>query len=149
MAFPADLMGQWQAADPKFGKLSISIDTNGVATGTWSGLLIPVQGSTVKAPDLKLAFGLAYYSQGDDSPGGGAAYITVTATGSVPSGLNPNTRQPFALKFTVTMSGFREAGSTNPTLTAGVLMIQDVPGRGHNVNPTHCSWTRTSAIPTP
>ena len=144
MAFPADLMGQWQAADTKFGKLSISIDTKGVATGTWSGLLIPVQGSTVKAPDLKLAFGLAYYSQGDDSPGGGAAYITVTATGSVPSGLNPNTRQPFALKFTVTMSGFREVQNTTGMLTAGVLMIRDVPGLAHDVTPVHCAWRRTS-----
>lgn len=34
MAFPADLMGQWLAVDPKFGKLSISIDTNGKATAT-------------------------------------------------------------------------------------------------------------------
>ena len=147
MAFPEDLMGQWQAVDPKFGKLSISIDASGKATGTWSGLLIPVLGSTVKTRDLTLAFGMAYYSSGDDQPPGGAYYITVTAMGDVPSGLNPATQQPFSLHFTVTMSGFREVRNNSQILTGGVLMIRDVPGLTQDVSPTFCAWKRKSPTP--
>ena len=90
---------------------------------------------------------MAYYSAGDDQPPGGAYYITVTAMGDVPSGLNPTTQQPFSLKFTVTMSGFREVRNTSQMLTAGVLMIRDVPGLAHDVSPTFCAWKRTSQKP--
>ncbi len=140
MAFPADLIGKWQAADANFGTLSILVDSNGVVTGTWKGLVIPTQGGSTKAPDLPLTFGRAMYSPGDDHPPGGAAYITVTTTGGVASGTA-------TLKFYITMSGFREVGNTTETLTGGVLMVRDVPGHAHDVSPKIVAWKRTSTNP--